>query len=101
MYVRHHGRVDRPVPAAVGLVHDRHDLPGPSRIRVLRPSISEFARKAHSHWPMPLRRNAHAGADMIAYPLHSMAVLLGCKDVEADFRPIVNTFGQLDRFVLL
>ena len=34
-------------------------------------------------------------------PLHAMPILLACENVEADFRPVVETLRDLKRFMLL
>lgn len=38
---------------------------------------------------------------MVSHPLHSVPTLFTGKDVETNLRPIVDTFCQLDGFMLL
>ena len=50
---------------------------------------------------MPTIGCADARAYVIADPLHTVAVLLAGKDVQADLRPTRNAFGEFERLMLL
>ena len=50
---------------------------------------------------MPLGRNAHAGADVAANVVPTLAVLRGSENVEAGFKPAIKSMGDLDGFVPL
>src|ERR1700677_1585687 len=93
--------IDREIPAADALVDDRTYFPGPGIGRVGRALKPDFGREAHAHRPPPGIRYPNARANVISHPLHATAVLLAGKDVETNFRPIIDAFGELDRLVLL
>src|SRR5580692_8224248 len=93
--------VEREIPAPDALVDDRADLPGPRISRVRGTLEADFGREAHPHRPSPGVRYPNARANMIAHPLHAMAVLLAGKDIEPDFRPVVETLREFDRLVFL
>jgi hypothetical protein len=50
---------------------------------------------------MPAWRDANARPDVVANPLHALSAALGREDIKANLRPIVDAFGELDRFVFL
>jgi len=50
---------------------------------------------------MPAIGGADTRANVVADPLDAVAILPAGEDVEADLRPVVDAFGELDGFVLL
>jgi hypothetical protein len=96
-----HGAVDGPIPAADGLVDDRHELPGPSGIGKGGSGVAEFAGEADADRPAPFRGNAHAWTNVIANPLDADAALFGGEGVEAHFEPVSDALRELEGFVFL
>src|ERR1700723_2344241 len=94
-------RVDRKVPAADRLVDDGPHLPGPGVRREGGALEADLGGQADTHRPIPGVGYPNTRADVIADPLDALAVLLGGEDIEPDFGPVREAFGQLDSLVLL
>src|ERR1700723_3160274 len=94
-------RVDREVPAADRLVDDGPHFPGPGVRREGGALKADLGGQADAHGPIPGVGYLNSRADVIADPLNALAILLGREDIEADFGPVRETFGQLDGLVLL
>ena len=76
--------IDGEIPASDAFIDDRAYLPGPCVGRECGTLEADLGREAHAHRPSPGIRYAHARANVIPHPLHTVAVLLAGKDVEAD-----------------
>src|SRR5665213_3260255 len=50
---------------------------------------------------MPAERGTYTRTDVIAHPLHTVAVSFRRKDVETNLGPVCNALCQLDGFMLL
>src|SRR6202453_5500257 len=94
-------RVDREVPAADRLVDDGPHFPGPGVRREGGALEADLGGQADAHRPIPGVGHPNARSDVIADPLNALAVLLGREDIEADFGPVREAFGELDSLVLL
>ncbi len=70
--------------ASEALIDDGPKLPRPCVGRVDRALIADLGREAEPHRQMPAIRRTHARANVVAYPLHAVAVLRAGEDVEAD-----------------
>src|SRR5208282_4591116 len=68
--------VDGEVPAADRLVDDGSDFPGPGVGRIGGALKTDLGGQTDAYRPPPGFRDADAGPDVIAYPLHAVAVLL-------------------------
>ena len=88
------------IPAAYRLVHNGADLPCPGISRELASLVPNLGGEAYTYWPVPAVGNTNARTDMVANPLPSISIASAGENVEANFRPIVDTLGNFDRFVL-
>src|SRR5260370_9580407 len=103
----HAGPVERPVKRRIEgeippdelSVEDRANLPGPGIRRVPAALPADFVREADADGPVPLGRNAHAGTDVAADVIPTLAALRRSENVKPGFEPVGKTVGNFDRFV--
>src|SRR6266481_2334328 len=91
--------IEGEVPRAELLIHDRADLPRPGVRGVAAALPAYFVREADADRPVPLGRDAHAGPDVAANVIPTLAALGGSENVKAGLKPIIETVSDLNGFV--
>src|SRR2546425_6372282 len=94
-----HRGIERKIPASELLVHDGPNFPSPRVFRKNAALVADFVGKTHADRPAPFCRDTHARADMIAHPVPALAVAEGSENIKAHLKPVVETVGDLNRFV--
>src|ERR1700674_1762339 len=93
--------IEREIPPAELLIHDWADLPRPGIRRIPAALPADFVREAEAHGPVPLGRNAHAGTDVAANIIPTLAVLRGSENVKTSLEPVRESVGDLNGFMQL
>src|ERR1700681_1832589 len=93
--------IEREIPPAELFIHDRADLPRPGIRRIPAALPADFVREADADGPGPLGRNAHAGADVAANVVPTLAVLCGSENVKTSLEPIRESVRDLNGFMQL
>src|SRR5256884_1029210 len=93
--------IEGQIPLAELLIRDRPNFPRPRVCGIPAALPANFVREADPNGPMPLGRNAHAGPDVAANVIPTLAVLGGSKNVKPGFEPVIEAVCDLDGFVQL
>ena len=94
-----HRGIKRQVGTAKFLVDDGADLYAPSVGRKAGTLVADFGGETQTDRKVPAFRCAHAGANVAADVFVSKAWVVACKYIEAGFKPVVPTIGNLDGFM--
>src|SRR5215472_13266204 len=94
-------RIERDVPRADLLINDGPDFPGPSVGGIPAPLVANLVRKTCTDGPVPLFWHAHAGADVVADPVPSLAILRRSENIKTCFKPVREPVRNFDSLVYL
>src|SRR5579859_962549 len=61
--------------------------------------VANLIRKAQTHGPMPLLRNAEARANMVTHPVPAITRAGTCKDIKAGLKPVIPSLSYFNGFV--
>src|SRR5438093_12275655 len=93
------GGIERPIPAAHLLVHDRPNFPGPGVGRKFPPLIADFVGNAYANGPVPAIGRAKTRADVAPHPVPAVPGSGAGEDVQAGLEPGREAARDLDGFV--
>src|ERR1700730_11490125 len=90
------GWIESEIPTLELFVDDRPNLPTPRVRGEFAPHIANLLRQTYTNGPVPLRRNAKAGANVCADEIQTTAIAGAGENIEAGFKPVVKAVRDLN-----